>query len=255
MGRRNRTWKGLLVVLVGVCLLANQALRTMGVIIPSWVFTWPVLLMVIGFFVGMASGFRNLSWAVLILIGGMFLLDSFVPELHLKEFIWPVCLIGVGLIMVLGASFRKPRNWGQHLGMKQDWRTWKQEIKQKYDAPQSGQYKEGEEFLDSTSIFGGVLKKVYSKKFQGGQITNFMGGTEIDLSQADIEGQVIIEVTQIFGGTKIILPPHWSVKSEIIVLFGGIEDKQVHQGSIPEPGKLLVLQGTTVFGGIELRSF
>src|SRR5690349_22431252 len=40
-------------------------------------------------------------------------------------------------------------------------------------------------FIDVTAVFGGIKKNVLSKNFKGGDITSFMGGSEIDLSQAD----------------------------------------------------------------------
>ncbi|MBM3416907.1 MAG: hypothetical protein FJY20_10820 [Bacteroidetes bacterium] len=50
-----------------------------------------------------------------------------------------------------------------------------------------------------------------SKDFKGGDIVNIFGGTEFNLSQADIKGRVTLEVTTIFGGTKLIVPSHWEV--------------------------------------------
>ena len=35
------------------------------------------------------------------------------------------------------------------------------------------------------------------------------GGAEINFMQADIQGRVELEVNQVFGGTKLIVPAHW----------------------------------------------
>ncbi|MEJ7677198.1 MAG: LiaF domain-containing protein [Segetibacter sp.] len=82
-----------------------------------------------------------------------------------------------------------------------------------------------------------------------------MGGAEINLTQADIQDRAVIEATQIFGGTKIIVPPHWNVKSEVIAVFGGIDDKRPMQAGNLNPEKTLVLRGISVFGGIDIRSY
>ena len=96
---------------------------------------------------------------------------------------------------------------------------------------------------------------VVSKKFQGGEIVSILGGSDINLSQSDIQGKVRLETTNIMGGTKLVIPPTWDVQSELVALFGGVEDKRdIRAGNI-DPQKVLVLEGTCLFGGIEIRSF
>ena len=83
-----------------------------------------------------------------------------------------------------------------------------------------------EDFVDSTSIFGGAKKNIISKHFKGGDLVNIFGGTDLDLTQADFTGTAVIELTTIFGGTKLIVPSNWSIKSEAMIMFGSIEDKR-----------------------------
>jgi predicted membrane protein len=82
-----------------------------------------------------------------------------------------------------------------------------------------------------------------------------MGGTEINLTNADINGVVVLDVTQIFGGTKIFIPATWDVSSEMAAIFAGIDDKRSLVNVIPDRSKLLVIKGTSIFGGIEIRNF
>ena len=63
-----------------------------------------------------------------------------------------------------------------------------------------------EDYIDATTVLGGIHKNILSKNFKGGDITIFMGGAEINLSQADIQGTASLDITQIMGGTKIIVP-------------------------------------------------
>jgi predicted membrane protein len=110
------------------------------------------------------------------------------------------------------------------------------------------------DFLDVTNVFGGSHRKMVTKNFRGGDSTTFMGGTEIDFSQADINGTAVLDVTQIMGATKIIVPSNWEVRSEISAIFAGFEDKRPQPVAI-NPDKVLILKGASVFGGIELRNF
>jgi predicted membrane protein len=113
-----------------------------------------------------------------------------------------------------------------------------------------------DDVMDTTSILGGVKKSVLSKNFKGGQILNVFGGVEIDLSQADIDGIIVLDVTQIFGGIKLIIPAHWELKSEITSVLGGIEDKRKNLSALNiAEGKTLIIRGTSILGGIDIKSF
>jgi predicted membrane protein len=112
-----------------------------------------------------------------------------------------------------------------------------------------------EDFLDSTCIFSGSKKIIISKNFKGGDVVTVFGGTELDFSQADMTKPVTLEITTIFGGTKLIIPSNWEIKSEAVMIFGGIEDKRRMQTITGEPEKTLILRGTVLFGGIEIKSY
>jgi len=111
------------------------------------------------------------------------------------------------------------------------------------------------EILNINSIFGGIKRFICSKNFKGGSIVTFMGGAEINLMQADIIQPIIIEVSNLFGGTKLILPSNWDIKNEVTVVFGGVEDKRNMTALSPDPGKTVYLKGTCLFGGIELNNY
>lgn len=109
-------------------------------------------------------------------------------------------------------------------------------------------------WVEAVTVFGNIKKRVYSKNFKGGDVVSIFGGVEINLTQADFNGAVSIEMTQIFSGAKLIIPPHWQIRSEMIAIFGGIEDKRPPQTHYDE-NKVLILNGTTFFGGLEIKSY
>lgn len=113
----------------------------------------------------------------------------------------------------------------------------------------------GDDYLDAVSVFGGVKKTILSKTFKGGDIVNVFGGAEIDLTMADIEGKVVIDITQIFGGTKIIVPSHWQVVSNLSAVFAGVDDKRLRKTGSGDDNKILVLEGVSIFAGVDIRSY
>jgi predicted membrane protein len=235
---KSRVWIGLLFVLIGVVALLKIALFP----IPEWVYDWPMILIALGFFIGIGHGFRGGFWFVLMLVGGVFLIRNNFPDLIMYRYLWPAALIILGLFFML-----KPRR---------NWTEYKQVGEGESNpgiAPIATSL--NEDVIDSTSIFGGVKKNIISKNFKGGDITNIMGGSEIDLTQADINGVATIDLTQVFGGTKLIVPSNWQVKTQLAAVFGGVEDKRSAQHAATDPNKILILEGTSIFGGIEIRSY
>jgi hypothetical protein len=283
-GGSGSIWAGLFLLLVGGVLLLDQ----LGFPLPDYLFNWHVLLIAIGLFLGLRHNFRGGVWLILIAIGGVYMLQDYYPNIELHRFIWPGVLILAGLMFILRPRRRWQDHWQDHLRQgKDEWKqNWKQQWRDEWDRKRRGQsadprFNSGptpntgpgpstgttfntgasnsqsytpEDFVDATSIFGGVHKKMVSKSFKGGDIVTIMGGTEIDLSQADFTGTARLDVTQVMGGTKIIVPAHWEVRSEVTAIFAGFEDKR-QQPAIQNPDKVLIIEGTSIFGGIELKNF
>jgi predicted membrane protein len=238
-------WPGLLILGIGGLLL----LRQVGFFVPDWIFTWQMLLIAIGVISGVKSGFRGGFWIIMIAVGAIFMYDRFVPELDLRRYMWPLILIGFGLLIIL-----RPKGHHRWRGkFREKFEKW-EESHRTIPIEESQNYAK-EDFLDVTSVFGGVKKIIVSKNFKGGDITNFMGGTEVNLSQADIQGTVRIDATNIFGGAKLVVPASWAVKSEATAIFGGIDDKRDLHAIKPDPNKTLIIDGTCIFGGIEIRNY
>jgi predicted membrane protein len=243
---KGHIWAGTLLVAVGGLLFT----RALGVPYPPWLFTWPVLLIAIGLFIGLRHGFRVGGWMIPILIGGLFLSERFIPGVSIKQFIAPAILMGVGLIFILRPRNRHFRSGG--FDRRNNEIEPAEDASFSYDRDYTGDKRD---FIDTTSVFGGIKKIVLSKNFKGGDLVNFMGGSEINLTQADFSGRIRIETTNVFGGTKLIVPPTWDVQSEVVAVFGGVDDKRQLIGTGVDPNKVLVIEGTCIFGGIEIRSF
>jgi predicted membrane protein len=248
-----RMGAGLFLLLIGGVLLLDQ----MGFPLPDWLFNWHVLLIAIGLFMGLRHNFRGGAWLILILVGSFFFVQDYYPRIPMHRFIWPAVLIFVGMMIIISPRRNYRHHWRDNWrdgdwGSDRQKERWKRRYGQAFASMKEGG--SSEDWVDSTAIFGGVHKKIVTKNFRGGDITSIMGGTELDLTQADFNGVVKLDVTQVMGATKIIVPPHWEVRSEVNALFAGYEDKR-QQPAITNPDKVLILQGTSVFGGIELKNY
>lgn len=244
--QRGKVLGGIVLVGVGIVFLAKQ----LGVIFPEWLFTWKVMLIVIGLFMGLKHSFRNPGWLIPVAIGSAFLVGDFYPEMHISNMFWPVLIICVGLFMIF-----RPRR-------RHEWQRWEGRWRDKWEKHHRRHQHHHNHFrtetsqddlLETVSVFGQIKKNIISKDFKGGEVNCVFGGAVINLTQADITGKVVLEMNAVFGGVKLIVPSHWTVQTgELVTVLGGIEDKRPVQGININADKVLVLRGTAIFGGMEI---
>lgn len=260
-GRHGHIWTGAFILIIGIGALVKVSVTDA----PEWLFSWQSFLILLGLFTGIKHRFKGGAWFVLILVGAAFLLRDVYPEIPIRQYIIP------GVLIILGAFIMfKPRHrhqWAWHDGQKKntgpggkDPVTPGMTEEKIVDDPDdtiniNDSYDTKEDYIDSTSVFGGAKKNIISKNFKGGDLVSIFGGTELDLTRADFKGTAVLELTTIFGGTKLIVPADWTVKSETVTLFGGLEDKRNVQVSADNPEKILLLKGTVIFGGTEIKSY
>jgi predicted membrane protein len=248
MERRSKhghIWSGIFILLIGVAALVRISVPDL----PHWLFSWKTFLIALGLFIGVKHGFKGIAWIVLIVLGSYFIARDVYPEIGLRQYFWPIALIGLGIFLIV-----KPRNrhWSNCY---EEQKTNKQYSTAEKTTVINETFDSKEDFVDVTSIFGGTKKNIISKNFRGGDLVNIFGGTELDLTRADFTGTATLEVTNIFGGTKLIIPSDWALRSEAVTIFGGLEDKRNMQGVRDNPDKVLILRGTVLLGGIDIKSF
>jgi predicted membrane protein len=239
-------------------------------------FSWPAILLMVGLITGARHNFKNTGSIIMIVIGAIFLVDDIFPAVDISHFFFPLMLMGIGFWIIFGRkkkleSRRFRRQWADQNTAAYS-TEWDARVNPENPGEPAADFTtaeeattgsfgsnfrnvSGDDFIDTTSIFGSVNKTILSKDFKGGEIVNVFGGTELNFTQADISGRVYIDVTQLFGGIKLIVPPHWQVTSDIAAVFAGIDDKRRPGTVAQSPDKILILKGTSIFAGIEIRSY
>ncbi|PUZ24540.1 hypothetical protein GA0116948_105174 [Chitinophaga costaii] len=267
---RGRHVGGLVLVIVGIFLL----LHNLNLDLPRWVFSWPSLLILVGILVGVRQQFRSINWLAMICIGSVFLFRDIAPDFFAirEELIWPVVLIVVGVLIYLRNSFHPD---GGHCDAREERRRrWDSSFRppvppvppfqHSENFQETGQFrKEGymhhettdDDYVYGSAIFSGTQKTVLSKHFQGGNLTAMFGGLEVNLMQADFSGTAVLHVTVFCGGAEIIVPGNWTVRLDETTLFGGSEDSRPASLLSPDPSKVLIIRGSCLFGGLEVKSY
>jgi hypothetical protein len=105
--------------------------------------------------------------------------------------------------------------------------------------------------VDIVAVLGGFERRVSAPDFRGGEITAVMGGCALDLREASIVKEAVINVFTIWGGINIKVPPDWTVVLNGTPLMGGFSEKTARP---PDGSKRLVITGYAIMGGVEVRN-
>ena len=244
--RAGRVWKGLIILVIGLIFLV----RNFGISIPHWLLSWHMLLIVIGIATGIKRQFRGGGWLIMILIGGYFTMADIV-DWNFSSYYFPVAFILLGLFIIFKPSRKDRGQWGEKYA---DFDTSSAAETEDFGSAETKDA-DSTSYIDSVNVFSGSKQRIYSKVFKGGEIVSVFGGCELDLTQADFEGIVVLDVVAIFGGLKLTIPPTWVVKSEVTPVFGGIDDRRGVLVESDDPQRIIKIKGVALFGGLTITNF
>lgn len=236
--QQSKILAGILVITFGTIFLLDRT----GVDIPNWIYSWKMIIIAVGFVSLVKHNFRKLSGYVLIAVGTIFLINDFEPGTVDAKLIIPVVIIAFGItILWKGLGFGKDKHKKKHFESVM------------FDASTE---EASSDYFETRTIFGGTEKNIVSKNFRGAKITTVFGGTDLDLTNADLKQPATIDSTTLFGGLTIMVPADWKVQSELTMAFGAVEDKRRNiNASETEDHKILTLTGNCFFGGVEIQSY
>ncbi len=238
-----KSYFGLFIIFLGAWWLLHRVEPTL---VPEWVLTWPVLLIVLGFVNLLSNGFRNFGGYVLMLVGAAFLAHQQLDfPVDVERYLWPVIVIFIGIILLLKPKKKCRPKWGRRY----------ERGKKIEDVDFDEVDVDSSDKLDTLAVFSAVTKDVISKDFKGGDITAVLGGIEINFANADISGKAgEIDLTIVMGGVKLIVPRHWDVKINTTNIAGGVEDKRQYFAADTAEHKHLTINGTIIMGGVEITT-
>ncbi len=223
---------GIIILLAGVALLASN-FGFLSYEIRQYVFRWEMILIGIGLISILTSENKGFGF-VLIAVGGIFYFKNVIDtnlQIDFWKLFWSFMLILMGLVIMFHhhKSHKKMHTFA----------------------------KSSADVLDEVTVFGGSEKIINSDNFQGGKLTSIFGGQKLIFSKAKLSsGQNMLELFAIFGGFELVVPEDWDVKVKITPIFGGFVDKRFSRPSSDQKSdKELLIFGTVIFGGGELKSF
>jgi hypothetical protein len=192
---------------------------------------WPAILIAVGIvkLVDSTDGSGRGGGAVLVGVGAVFMARSLgYLDVSIGD-LWPLILIGLGLMML----FEKTPVW--QLGLKM---------------------KAGVGGSKEAAVFSGGKRVISDQNFEKAKFDAVFGGFEVDMRNADMAGDsAVLDLNAVFGGVEVKIPVSWAVVMKGTGVFGGFVDSTVHPDPriFPAPKKLFV-KGGAVFGGVEIKN-
>ena len=233
---------GLILIGAGILLLGfNYRL-----IPPLWkpiVFSWPMLLFVIG--IAYLGKSKRATGILFLLIGVFFMIPRLAiifPGSHLlhtdlTKILWPVMIVMLG-IALLSSTKRKT------------------DIKnlphEKSDDNTTAHPQEGT--IDYEYLFGGSEQVFLEPVFRGGEIKICFGGMSLDLRKTTLpEGVTTLKIDNLFGGVTLLVPSEWHLDIQPQTLVGGVTDKRFSHVSTDNNRPRLKIIARCIFAGVDIR--
>lgn len=222
---KGRYTAGFIFIILGSLLMLNS-LDVIDFSISPF-FSFPMILFIVGIIIFINSQKKTFG-LILASVGGVMLIEKIFPWMDIDwSIIFPVLIIALGVYIIFKRRNTQPAS------------------EKVFD----------QDTLDEVSVFGGGSKNVYSNNFKGGNITAIFGGSEIDLRESKLaEGNQVIDILCIFGGTEIHVPNDWNVILNVTPIFGGFSNKSFRNPNKEiDPMRTLVVKGVVIFGGGEIK--
>jgi len=196
--------------------------------------SWPIVIIVLGVIVALNGGRRRRRWRVP---------GPPVPgePHHIKHLRRPdrplsgLATIGIWIAIVIALQVSGIRSFSANTGVRLS------------------------ERVGIVSVMGRSEHVSRATVFQGADITNIMGRSELDLSDAMLApgAAATVEVFSAMGNVTLRVPRTWTVETRAVSALGGIQDER---GTPPEAeatdsaAPRLVLRGLVLFGRLTITS-
>lgn len=212
---------GSFLILVGLNLFVNQMGFDLGFSIFGF---WPLIFIFFGLWLLIK---RRLFPAMLLLVFGTAFLLSNIFDYSIWAVGWPLIIIFIGLTIL----FRPTKKWKGKI---------------------EGADVNTDKVLNESAVFGNVNQRVESDDFAGGKVDAVFGEFRIDLSDAKVKNNAVLELNAILGSGLIYLPRNVKLDLESTSILGSINNRTGSVTKVDAPK--LIVKANAVLGEIELKN-
>ena len=189
---------------------------------------WWTLFIIIPAIISMVENGPNSGNSIWLIVGGVLLLSAqdIIDGRIVGKLFFPAILVLIGLSIIFGNRVRHAVPQSAFASI-----------------PVGG-------VPGYNAIFSGNDVRWPAEQFNGASLSAVFGGVTLDLRNAIITEDVVINSTCIFAGIDIFVPQNVQVKVAGVPVFGGVDNKAVNAA----PGAPTVyVNSTCIFGGVDIK--
>lgn len=218
----NILW-GICFIIIGIIVLLNSlGITNINIFFNGW---W-TLFIIIPSFIGLIKD-KEKIWSIFFLILGVALLLSARGVLDMgliAKCILPFVLILAGINIVFKDIINSKET---------------EKIKELNKSNNDEYY----------ATFSGQKLDFNSQEFNGAKLNAIFGGIDIDLRNAEIKKDIVIDVCSVFGGVDIKVPKGANVKVKSNSIFGGVTNKANNKTA----NSVIYVKAMCIFGGCDIN--
>ena len=224
--RRNIIW-GIILLVIGLALAGNIFnLFRIHIFFDGW---W-TLFIIIPSIIGITNEGPKTGNVISLVVGILLFLAC--RGLFDFTIIWklllPVIIVGIGISMIFKDVFNK-------------------EVSEKITSLNKNMDSDN----DYASTFSGQDINFDGENFKGANLNAVFGSLNLDIRDAIIEDDVVINATSIFGGIDIFAPKGCKVKIKSNSIFGGVSNNKKNMAD--NDAHVIYINATCMFGGVEIK--
>lgn len=224
--RRNIIW-GIILIVIGLALAGNIFnLFRIHIFFDGW---W-TLFIIIPSIIGITNEGPKTGNIISLVVGILLFLAC--RGLFDFAIIWklllPIIIVGIGISMIFKDVFNK-------------------EVSEKITSLNKNMGSDN----DFAATFSGQDINFDGENFKGANLNAVFGSLKMDISDAIIEDDVVINATSIFGGIDIFVPKGYKVKIKSNSIFGGVSNNK--KNSADNDAHVIYINATCMFGGVEIK--
>ena len=189
---------------------------------------WWTLFLIVPSAIGLFKNGNKIANAIVLFVGVVLLLSAqgVIEFAVVRKMILPLILVMIGLGIIFGNL-----------------------LNEKFNKKIKELNKDG--LPNYTATFSGRKDVFQNEVFEGASVDAIFGGVELDLRNAQIQQDRVINASAVFGGIEIFLPSGVNVKVKSTPIFGGVDNKINYTKGENIP--TIYVNAFSLFGGVEIR--
>ena len=218
----NILW-GVIFIIIGLILGLNAVgITNIDIFFEGW---W-TLFIIVPSVVSIAKNYKDASAYIWLIIGIALLLaaQGIIDMSIIGKLILPAVLVAIGV----GIIFKD---------------TVSSKVNSKIDELNKSNK---EEFY---ATFSGQKLNFAGDDFNGVSLNAIFGGIDLDLKNANIVEDKIINATSVFGGINILVPENINIQVKSTSIFGGVNNKTNNKEEQPT----IYVKAFCLFGGVDIK--